>query len=212
MAADWDIETIEQSRYLGVGFLMFAETVFPPIPSEIIMSVAGLQAARGNMELPGVVAAGTAGAMFGNLFWYLLARALGLDRVRPWIERWGRWLTMTWEEVQRGQKWFDQFGAAFVFFGRVVPTVRSLVSVAAGLLKMSLSRFVFWSTLGTGIWTALLATAGFQLGQNYAEVDEWISPVSSAVMVTLIGWYLWRVATWNIRHRSRQRGQGAGTP
>lgn len=204
MAVDWVIQTIEQSRYLGVGFLMFAETVFPPIPSEIIMSLAGLHASRGDMSLAGVIAAGTAGAMFGNLFWYLLARALGLERVRPWVERWGRWITMTWDEVQRGQKWFDNFGAAFVCIGRIVPTVRSLVSVPAGLLKMSLSRFILWSTLGTTIWTALLAIAGYQLGQNYQEIDGWIAPASNAVIVTLVAWYLWRVATWNIRHRSRK--------
>lgn len=206
MAADWVINTIEESRYLGVGFLMFAETVFPPIPSEIIMSLAGLHAARGNMQLPGVIAAGTAGAMLGNTFWYLLARALGLQRIKPWVERWGRWITMTWDEVERGQKWFDRYGAAFVFLGRIVPTVRSLVSVPAGLLKMSLSRFLFWSTIGTAIWTALLATAGYKLGQNYQDVDGWISPASNAIIVTLVVWYLWRVATWNVKHRSRRRG------
>lgn len=205
MAADFVVQTIEQSRYLGVGFLMFAETVFPPIPSEIIMSLAGLQASRGQMHLPGVIAAGTAGAMLGNTFWYLLARALGLHRIKPWVERWGRWITMTWAEVERGQKWFDNYGAAFVFLGRVVPTVRSLISVPAGLLKMSLSRFLLWSTFGTAIWTALLATAGYQLGQNYEEVDAWISPASNAVMVTLIAWYVWRVATWNIKHRIRRK-------
>ena len=204
MAGDFVYDTIERSQYLGVAFLMFAETVFPPIPSEIIMSLAGVQAAKGQMHLAGVIAAGTSGAMFGNLFWYLLARALGLDRIRPWIERWGRWITMTWDEVHRGQKWFDQFGAAFVCLGRLVPTVRSLVSIPAGLLKMSLSRFLFWSTLGTTIWTALLAIAGYKLGQDYAEVDHWISPASNAIIVTLIGWYLWRVATWNVRHRSRR--------
>lgn len=206
MAAEWVVQTIEDSGYLGVGFLMFAETVFPPIPSEIIMSLAGLQAAQGELALSGVIGAGTAGAMLGNTFWYLLARALGLDRIKPWVERWGRWITMTWDEIQRGQRWFDRFGAAFVFLGRIVPTVRSLVSVPAGLLKMSFSRFIFWSTLGTAIWTALLATAGYQLGQNYQQVDEWISPASNAVIVTLVAWYLWRVATWNIKHRFRRKG------
>ena len=206
MAAEWVVRTIEDSGYLGVGFLMFAETVFPPIPSEIIMSLAGLQAAQGELALSGVIGAGTAGAMLGNTFWYLLARALGLDRIKPWVERWGRWITMTWDEIQRGQRWFDRFGAAFVFLGRIVPTVRSLVSVPAGLLKMSFSRFVFWSTLGTAIWSTLLATAGYQLGQNYQQVDEWISPASNAIIVTLVAWYLWRVATWNIKHRFRRRG------
>src|SRR3546814_10410014 len=206
MAAEWVVRTIEDSGYLGVGFLMFAETVFPPIPSEIIMSLAGLQAAQGELALSGVIGAGTAGAMLGNTFWYLLARALGLDRIKPWVERWGRWITMTWDEIQRGQRWFDRFGAAFVFLGRIVPTVRSRVSVPAGLLKMSFSRFVFWSTLGTAIWPTLLATAGYQLGQNDQQGEEWISPASNAIIVTLVAWYLWRVATWNLKHRFRRRG------
>ncbi|AGH48233.1 MULTISPECIES: DedA family protein [Sphingomonadales] len=193
---DWVRELIEQSGYLGVAFLMFAETVFPPIPSEVIMSLAGLQAAKGALTLPGVIACGTAGAMLGNTFWYLLARALGLQRFKPLIDRFGRWLTMDWAEVQRGEKWFRSHGAAFVFFGRLLPTIRSLVSIPAGLLKMSLSRFLFWSTLGTLGWTSLLASAGYVLGQRYAMVDEYIGPLSTAIIVLLVLWYFWRVLTW----------------
>lgn len=193
---DWVRQLIEQSGYLGVAFLMFAETVFPPIPSEIIMSLAGLQAARGTMTLWGVILCGTAGAMLGNMFWYLFARALGLERFKPLVDRFGRWLTMDWAEVKRGEKWFQRHGAAFVFFGRLMPTIRSLVSIPAGLLKMSLSRFIFWSTLGTFGWTSLLAIAGHQLGQRYTDVDRYIGPVSTAVVLLLVAWYLWRVATW----------------
>jgi len=193
---DWVRELIEQSGYLGVAFLMFAETVFPPIPSEIIMSIAGLQAARGTMTLWGAIVAGTVGAMFGNTFWYLLARALGLHRFKPIIDRFGRWLTMDWAEVQRGERWFRSHGPAFVFFGRLLPTIRSLVSIPAGLLKMSLSRFLVWSTLGTAGWTALLAGAGWTLGQRYQEVDHYLGPLSTAIIVLLGLWYLWRVFTW----------------
>ena len=193
---DWVHQLIEQSGYLGVAFLMFAETVFPPIPSEVIMSLAGLQAARGTMTLPGVIACGTFGAMLGNTFWYLLARALGLARFKPIIDRFGRWLTMDWAEVQRGEKWFRSHGPVFVFFGRLLPTVRSLVSVPAGLLHMSLSRFLFWSTLGTAGWTALLAIAGYELGQRYTDVEHYIGPLSTAIIVLLALWYFWRVLTW----------------
>lgn len=193
---DWVRQLIEQSGYLGVAFLMFAETVFPPIPSEVIMSLAGLQAARGQMSLPVVILCGTFGAMLGNTFWYLLARALGLERFHPLIDRFGRWLTMDWAEVQRGEKWFRSHGAAFVFFGRLLPTIRSLVSIPAGLLHMSLSRFLFWSTLGTMGWTALLATAGYVLGQRYEMVDQYIGPLSTLIMILLVLWYFWRVLTW----------------
>ncbi len=190
------IDLLRDASYLGVGFLMFLETVFPPIPSEIIMSLAGLEASRGTMSLWGVIAAGTTGAMFGNFFWYLLARAIGLERLRPFIDRFGRWLTMDWAEIQRSERWFRQFGSAFVCIGRMLPTVRSLVSVPAGFLKMSIRRFLFWSTIGTAGWTTLLASAGYQLGSRYGEVDEYIGPVSTAIIVVLVAGYLWRVATW----------------
>src|SRR5687767_5508988 len=126
---EWVIRLIEQSGYLAVGFLMFLETVFPPIPSEVIMSVAGVAASKGQMTLAGAIASGTAGAMLGNIVWYLAARALGIVRLKPFIDRYGRWLTMDWEEVQRAERWFRHNGTFFVFLGRMLPTVRSLVSV-----------------------------------------------------------------------------------
>src|SRR3546814_11218754 len=109
MAAEWVVRTIEDSGYLGVGFLMFAETVFPPIPSEIIMSLAGLQAAQGVLALSGVIGAGTAGAMLGNTFWYLLARALGLDRIKHRVGSRGRGITLHWDELQPPPRWFARF-------------------------------------------------------------------------------------------------------
>src|SRR5687767_5687120 len=100
---DWVVRLIEQTGYLGVGFLMFLETVFPPIPSEVIMPVAGVAAASGQMQLPLVIASGTVGAMLGNIFWYLAARALGIHRLKPLIDRHGKWLTVNWREVQRAE-------------------------------------------------------------------------------------------------------------
>ncbi len=140
--------------------------------------------------------AGTGGAMMGNLFWYLVARVIGIDRFRPFIERWGRWLTMHWAEVERGQKMFATYGAAFVFFGRLLPTIRSLISVPAGLLKLRLSTFLIWSTIGTAGWTALLAIAGYELGQRFDEVETVIGPLSTAIIVVIVLGYLWRLVTW----------------
>lgn len=194
--SDWVIELIRQSGYLGVGFLMFLETVFPPIPSEVIMSIAGVEAGQGKLNLYGVIAAGTAGAMLGNILWYLFARALGIVRLKPFIDRWGRWVTMDWKEVERAQKWFDQSGVFFVFLGRMLPTVRSLVSVPAGLLKMRFKRFFVASTIGTAGWTALLAVAGFKLGQDYADIDKIIGPASTAILIVMVLGYLWRVLRW----------------
>ena len=190
---------IEQSGYLGVGFLMFLETIFPPIPSEIIMPFAGVTAAKGELELSLVILSGTAGAMLGNIFWYLAARALGIDRLRPLVERHGRWLTVTWPEVERAHRWFEGHGVAFVLIGRLIPTMRSLVSIPAGLLKMRFRDFFIASTLGTFAWTAILAGAGFRLKSDFHQVDQWMAPLADAVIVVIIVGYLWRLIT----HRPR---------
>lgn len=197
--SDWIVRLIEQSGYLGVGFLMFLETLFPPIPSEVIMPVAGMAAAKGKMSYPLAVAAGTAGAMLGNIVWYLAARALGVQRLEPFIRRYGRWLTLSWSEVERAEGWFRRNGVFFVFLGRLLPTVRSLVSVPAGLLHMRFKTFVIASTLGTACWTALLAGVGYKLRENFTEIDQYLGPASNAVLVVLAGGYIWRLAT----HRGR---------
>ncbi len=197
--SDWVVRLIEQSGYLGVGFLMFLETIFPPIPSEVIMPVAGVAAAQGKLGFVPVVASGTAGAMLGNTVWYLAARALGVDRLKPLIVRYGRWLTISWPEVARAERWFATHGMFFVFFGRLLPTVRSLVSVPAGLLRLRFKSFFVASLLGTGIWTTVLAAAGYKLQENVTEVDRMIGPVSNAILVVLLGGYLWRL--WTHRHQ-----------
>jgi len=193
--SDWIVRLIEQSGYLGVAFLMFLETVFPPIPSELIMSIAGVAAGQGKLSLGWVIAAGTTGAMLGNILWYLAARALGIMRLKPIILRWGRWITMSWGDVLRAERWFAQHGTFFVFLGRMLPTVRSLVSVPAGLLKMSFRRFMLASTVGTAGWTALLAFAGFKLGENYTDIDALLGPASNAIMAVLVLGYVYRVWT-----------------
>jgi membrane protein DedA with SNARE-associated domain len=197
--SDWVIRLIEQSGYLGVGFLMFLETIFPPIPSEVIMPIAGMAAAKGELGFVPVVASGTAGAMLGNTVWYLAARALGVHRLKPLITRYGRWLTISWPEVERAERWFAQHGMFFVFFGRLLPTVRSLVSVPAGLLRMRFRSFFFASLLGTASWTAILAGAGYKLQNDVTEVERMVGPISNAVLVVLAAGYVWRL--WTHRHQ-----------
>ncbi len=192
---DWIVRLFEQSGYLGVGFLMFLETVFPPIPSEIIMSLAGVAAGQGKLSLGWVIAAGPTRAKLGNILWYLAARALGIVRLRPIIHRWGRWITMSWAEVQRAERWFAKHGTFFVFLGRMLPTVRSLVSVPAGLLRMRFKSFMIASTIGTAGWTAMLAFAGFKLGENFEDINALLGPASNAVLVVLGLGYLYRVWT-----------------
>ncbi len=199
--SDWVIRLIDSTGYAGVFFLMFLETVFPPIPSEVVMPVAGVRAAQGPMSLGGVIASGTAGAMAGNLAWYLVARWIGLARFRPFIERHGRWLTMDWGDVEKVERMFGRFGGGVVMFARIVPTIRSVVSLPAGMVRMHLPSFLIWSTIGTAVWSALLALAGYVLGQNFERIEEVIGPLSSAVIILIVAAYLYRQATWHRRHR-----------
>ncbi|WP_016743742.1 DedA family protein [Rhizorhabdus wittichii] len=192
----WVQQLIADGGYLGLFLLMFGETVFPPIPSEVIMSMAGLQAAKGTMLLPAAILAGTAGAMLGNIVWYLAARRLGLDRLRPLIERHGRWLTMDWAEVDRGERWFMRHGHLFVCIGRMLPTARSLVSVPAGLIRMRFLPFLLWSSVGTLGWSTMLAVGGWVLGTRFAAMEAWLGVASTVLLAVLGGFYVWRVLTW----------------
>ena len=197
---DWVFRLIDATGYVGVFLLMFLETVFPPIPSEVIMPIAGLRAQDGPLTLWGVIASGTAGAMMGNFFWYLLARVIGMDRFHPFIDRHGRWLTMDWGDVQKAERLFGRYGGAVVGIGRVLPTVRSVVSIPAGLLHMRLKTFLLWSTVGTALWSAGLAAAGYVLGRRFDRIEEIVGPLSTAIIAAIVLTYVWRQFTWRRRH------------
>jgi membrane protein DedA with SNARE-associated domain len=191
--AGWIAWIVENLGYFGVTLLTFAETIFPPLPPEVIIPLAGLEAQRGAMSLPGVIAAGTLGTMIGNTIWFLLARHLGLLRFKPLVERYGRWLTTEWADIERGEHYFSQHGALFVFVARVLPAIRTFISIPAGFSQMSVAPYFLWSTLGTTIWTGGLAYAGWTLGVRYKDVQRAIEPLSIAVVAAFAGWYLWRL-------------------
>jgi membrane protein DedA with SNARE-associated domain len=197
---NWVFDIVESAGPFGVFLLMLLETIFPPIPSEVIMPVAGVVAARGDMSLAAVIIAGTAGAMAGNLFWYVVARIIGIERFRPLIERHGRWLTLDWPEVERAQWLFGRFGGPIVMVGRIIPTVRSVISIPAGMLKMKLAGFFVWSTIGTIVWSAGLAIAGWLLGRRFENIEQFLGPISILVIVLIIAIYVWRQITWSRRN------------
>jgi membrane protein DedA with SNARE-associated domain len=198
--ADWTIRLIDETGYVGIFLLMFLETVFPPIPSEVIMPIAGVRAAQGPMTLWGVIASGTGGAMLGNFFWYAVARVIGVKRFRPLIERYGRWLTMDWGDVEKAERLFGRHGHWLVMIGRVMPTIRSIISIPAGALNMRLKSFLIWSTVGTAAWTALLASAGWGLGHLFEDVETVLGPLSTAIIALIVAAYIWRQLTWRKRH------------
>ena len=196
---DWIIRLVDWAGYWGVAFLMLLETVFPPVPSEVIMTVAGVSASRGNMTLGGTIAAGTAGAMLGNWLWYWLAIKFGEARMHVFIDKYSRWLTLDWEEVERGHSLFRKHGSIIVLVARMIPTLRSLISIPAGLFKMSLRRFLVFSTIGTAGWSAALAGAGYFLGSQFEDVEKWLGPLSTLVIAAIVVTYIWRLWRWKPR-------------
>jgi membrane protein DedA with SNARE-associated domain len=196
---DWIIHLVDATGYWGVAFLMLLETVFPPIPSEVIMTVAGVSAARGNMNFAGVVASGTAGAMVGNWLWFWLAMKVGEMRLRRFVEKYGRWLTLDWQEVERGDALFRRHGGVIVLIARMLPTFRSLISIPAGLFGMSHLRFLVFSTIGTAGWSAALAGAGYFLGSQFDDVERIIGPLSTAIIAAIILGYFWRLWRWKAK-------------
>lgn len=193
---DWIIRLVDWAGYWGVAALMLLETVFPPVPSEVIMTVAGVSAARGNMTLEGTILAGTAGAMLGNWFWYWLAIKFGEARMHVFIDKYSRWLTLDWDEVERGERLFAKYGSIIVLAARMIPTLRSLISIPAGIFRMPLGRFLAFSTIGTLGWSAALAGAGFFLGSQFGDVEKWLGPLSTLVIAAIVLTYLWRIFTW----------------
>lgn len=180
----------------GIGLLMFVENVFPPIPSELIMPLAGYLATRGDMNILVVIGAGTIGSLLGTLPWYYLGRRLGYHGVRRLAENHGRWLTMSPSDVDAASDRFKRHGNWSVMLGRLIPTVRTLISVPAGVANMPLGQFLVFSSIGTLLWTAALALAGFLLGQAYSTIQDYVDPVSTTVLIIFVGYYIYRVVTF----------------
>jgi membrane protein DedA with SNARE-associated domain len=193
---DWIIRLVNEGGYWGVALLMFLETVFPPVPSEVIMTVAGVSASRGHMTFTGVVGAGTAGAMLGNYLWFWLAIKFGSDRLHRFADRYGRWLTLNWKEIEHGQQLFQKHGSIIVLIARMLPTLRSLISIPAGIFGMSHRRFLVFSTIGTAGWSGALAGAGYALGSQFADVEKILGPLSTAVIILIVLGYFWRLVRW----------------
>lgn len=191
--ADWITALIAEHGYLALFMLMFLENVFPPIPSELIMPFAGYAAGRGDIDPIGAVIAGSAGSLLGALAWYVVGYRLGAERFRRIVKRHGRWLTISESDVDRAQQWFDRYGGVAVCVGRLIPAVRSVISVPAGIAQMELRRFLMWSSLGTFAWTSLLACLGYLLGTRFTEVDAWLRPISLAIVALAVAGYLYRL-------------------
>jgi membrane protein DedA with SNARE-associated domain len=193
---DWIVNIIDSMGYAGLALLMFLENVFPPIPSELIMPLGGFSAAQGEMTLPLVVLAGTIGSVVGQLPLYYLGYFLGKQRLMRLADRYGKWLTVSGADIEKASAWFGRRGSSAILIGRLVPGVRSLISIPAGICGMNLGKFLLYSAIGMGVWAGALAWAGHLLGKNYEKVERYVGPVSylvfAAIAVAGVVWIIQR--------------------
>lgn len=198
--------------YVGVAILMFLECVFPPIPSELIVPLAGFSTVRGGWSFLWVCVAATLGSVLGAIALYYIGKLVGGVRLIGWADRYGKWLGVSGKDIQRAVRWFDKHGNAVVFFCRFVPGIRSLISIPAGMASMSMLPFVLYTSIGSALWVVALAYVGRLLGDNYELVDTYIGPLGTLIValvgLTLLGWIVLRI----VRHRRTLRFQLERTP
>ena len=180
------VETNQWIGYLAILFAMFLENLIPPIPSELIMPLGGFYVHQGQLDLVPVVLAGLIGTVIGALPWYGIGRLVNEERLEQWLEKNGRWLGINPQELARSRKWFNRYGVSLVFWGRLVPGIRTLISVPAGVELMPLAPFLVWTTAGSLIWTLFLTITGFYLGDSYRSIEKWISPFSSIFKTIIV--------------------------
>lgn len=196
-------ELLDHLGYFELFLLMFLENLFPPIPSELIMPLAGYQVAQGTMQFWPAVAAGLAGSVLGQTFWYAAARLYGRARFYQAVDRFGRFLGVHSRDLEPADRWFSKHGGLMVFFGRLLPAVRTLISVPAGLVAMPFGRFVLLSACGSGIWVMFLTALGQFFGENYGAIAEAMAPFSKIIAVSLVA----IAAVWLYRKRRRNRAR-----
>lgn len=195
----WTLDLMNNLGYLGIVLLMVLENLFPPLPSELILPAAGFAAARGELNLLGVVLSGALGSVLGTLPLYYIGRAVGEERLVAWADRYGKWLTLRGKEIKQADDWFDRHGPRAVLFGRMIPGIRSLLSLPAGMSEMALPKFLLYSAIGSALWAALLSSAGYLLGDHYEQVGQYVGPIGT-VLLTLLVVY---VVIWVLRRRSK---------
>lgn len=199
--SEWVLAIMAKFGYLGIIFAMFAENVFPPIPSELIMPAAGFAAARGDLHILLIIVAGTFGSVLGALPLYYFGTLFNKDRLILFTKKYGKYVFIKSEDVLSSDAWFNKHGKKAVFFGRMVPGIRSLISIPAGMNKMPLVSFLVLTALGASIWTTILTLAGFYLGKNYEVIATILAPYSKVFLLLAIVF----IIAWLIKRRLLDR-------
>ncbi len=201
---EWITNTMNSLGYLGIGLLMFLENLFPPIPSELIMPLAGFTVSQGKMNFQYAVLAGVVGTLLGALPWYYAGFYIGEERLRSLADRYGRWLGLSGKDIDRANRWFYRHGTKAVLLCRLVPGVRTIISLPAGMGGMKLMPFLVYSAIGTTLWVGALTYAGYLLGEQYDKVDEYLAPVSKIVL----GGLVLACLIWVLRRRKAGKQTG----
>lgn len=184
---DWATDIVDRLGYLGVAMLVAVENVFPPIPSEVVLGLAGYTAARGDAWVVGMIVAATIGSVVGALVLYGLSAAVGPVRLRAITIRYGAWIGFGESDLDRAEAWFDRRSRSAVLVCRCVPLIRSLISIPAGFRRMPLGAFTTFTLLGSLVWNTILITAGYLLAEQWERVLDYTEPFQYVVLALLAG-------------------------
>jgi membrane protein DedA with SNARE-associated domain len=194
----WITSVMSDYGYIGIFFLIMLENIFPPIPSELILTVGGFMTTTTTMTIPGVIAAATGGSVIGAVVLYGVGLLLDVERLEKIIDKYGHWLKVKHEDLRRADAWFDRFGVWTIFFGRLIPLVRSLISIPAGMSNMKFWMFLLFTTLGTLLWNTVLVFVGEAVGDNREKILEQLDLYSNVVyaLIAIAGiaaiWYYFK--------------------
>lgn len=183
---NWITQLMENFGYFGTFLLIALENVFPPIPSEVILTFGGFMTTRTEMTIPGLVIYATAGSVVGAVILYGVGRILNINRLEKIIGRWGYILRIRVEDIHKANSWFNRFGYLTVFFCRMIPLIRSLISIPAGMANMKFRVFLPLTIAGTLIWNILLVWAGAALGESWEDVLSYVDIYSNITYIIII--------------------------
>ena len=183
---NWITEIMEKFGYIGIFLMIALENLFPPIPSEVVLTFGGFMTTTTNLSIPGVIIAATIGSVVGAIILYGVGRLLDVARLEKIIDRWGHILRVTKEDIYKADAWFDKYGYWTVFFCRMVPLIRSLISIPAGMSNMKFGLFLLFTTLGTLIWNIILVVIGAAVGESWNDIVHYMD-IYSNITYTLIG-------------------------